>query len=105
MCNNNQNLTQKQWREVYFDSRLRALFLDTQDGVWKLEPVTRQDIEEHIFKHGSEGIDYQYGHVHEWDKYEGRSFLQTVKVVIVDIEDWLDHYVVTHHSELLEIPE
>lgn len=105
MCKDTENLTLSKWREVYFSAIDKTIILDTQDGVWHIQNVTRQTIEEHIFQHGYEGIDYQYGSVCEWDSDEGRSFIESVKQLTCDIEEWLDHYVETHHSDLLEIPE
>lgn len=105
MCKDTNNLTLSKWREVYFDSSQSALFLDTQDGVWMIGGVTRCMIENHITTYGAEDSDWIYGVDYDFDKYAGRSFKQRSKICIVDIDDWLDHYIDTHHSELLEIPE
>jgi hypothetical protein len=112
MCKETETLHQKQepetgstWREVSWDSANQVILLDTQDGLWHLGPVSKSDMEAHIFKHGSEGTDWRRGTSYGWDKYEGRVIPEEAKELTVDIEVWLDHYVLTHHSELLKIPE
>lgn len=105
MCKSTPNLTQKQRHEVYFDQSRQSLLLDNAQGLWFIPNVTHKALEGHIFTYGKEGIDYKWGVVCEFCKHEGRLFSQDRKLLIVDIDEWLDHYIETHHSELIEIPE
>jgi hypothetical protein len=103
MCKETENLTQKQWHEVYYDQSQQAVLVDNQDGLWMIGKVSKTDLESHIFSHGSEGTDWRWSISYGWDKYEGRVIPEETKELTVDIEDWLEHYVETHHSNLLEI--